>query len=179
VSPYVVTIEQDGANVVATGSGDIDTTGLNAFATTYAYAAIGPDTAYTFVGSHLLESQGYDGANITGPSNFGPGSATFANSGSGDPVGIILPHTIYVPYGYVSDTALLDSATWDGTSLTILGLTPGTYVWTWGTDADQSYTLDIVAPAATPLPAALPLFAGGLGVIGLLGARKRRKAQAA
>jgi hypothetical protein len=32
---------------------------------------------------------------------------------------------------------------------------------------------------ATPVPAALPLFAGGLGLIGLLGARKRRKAQAA
>ena len=31
----------------------------------------------------------------------------------------------------------------------------------------------------TPLPATLPLFAGGLGIIGLLGARKRRKAQAA
>ena len=32
---------------------------------------------------------------------------------------------------------------------------------------------------ATPLPAALPLFAGGMGLIGLLGARKRRKAQVA
>ena len=31
----------------------------------------------------------------------------------------------------------------------------------------------------TPLPATLPLFAGGLGMIGLLGARKRRKARAA
>jgi hypothetical protein len=32
---------------------------------------------------------------------------------------------------------------------------------------------------ATPLPAALPLFAGGLGVMGLLGWRKKRKAAAA
>jgi hypothetical protein len=31
---------------------------------------------------------------------------------------------------------------------------------------------------ATPLPAALPLFAGGLGVIGLLQWRRKRKAQA-
>jgi hypothetical protein len=29
--------------------------------------------------------------------------------------------------------------------------------------------------AATPLPAAFPLFAGGLGVIGLIGGRRRRK----
>ena len=33
----------------------------------------------------------------------------------------------------------------------------------------------IVGVAATPLPAALPLFAGGLGMIGLLGRRKNRK----
>jgi hypothetical protein len=34
------------------------------------------------------------------------------------------------------------------------------------------------SPASTPLPAALPLFATGLGALGLLGWRRRRKAQA-
>jgi hypothetical protein len=33
--------------------------------------------------------------------------------------------------------------------------------------------------SATPLPAALPLFATGLGALGLLGWRRKRKAQAA
>jgi len=33
--------------------------------------------------------------------------------------------------------------------------------------------------AIIPLPASLPLFAGGLGLLGLLGWRKRRKAAAA
>jgi hypothetical protein len=32
-------------------------------------------------------------------------------------------------------------------------------------------------PGTTPLPAALPLFAGGLGVLGLLGWRRKRKAK--
>ena len=36
-------------------------------------------------------------------------------------------------------------------------------------------TFSIVGEVATPLPAALPLFAGGLGMIGLLGRRKNRK----
>jgi hypothetical protein len=35
------------------------------------------------------------------------------------------------------------------------------------------------APAPVPLPAALPLFATGLGTLGLLGWRRKRKAQAA
>jgi uncharacterized protein (TIGR03118 family) len=37
----------------------------------------------------------------------------------------------------------------------------------------------IDSPTATPLPAALPLFATGIGGLGLLGWRKKRKAQAA
>jgi hypothetical protein len=36
----------------------------------------------------------------------------------------------------------------------------------------------INAPVNTPLPAALPLFATGLGGLGLLGWRRKRKAQA-
>jgi hypothetical protein len=34
---------------------------------------------------------------------------------------------------------------------------------------------DPSSPSATPLPAALPLFAGGLGVIGLVAGRRKRK----
>jgi hypothetical protein len=36
-----------------------------------------------------------------------------------------------------------------------------------------------LAAAATPLPAALPLFASGLGALGVIGWRRKRKAQAA
>jgi len=36
-----------------------------------------------------------------------------------------------------------------------------------------------IATFSTPLPAALPLFATGLGALGLLGWRRKRKAQAA
>ena len=36
----------------------------------------------------------------------------------------------------------------------------------------------VTTPSAVPLPAALPLFAGGLGALGLLGWRRKRKAAA-
>jgi hypothetical protein len=36
-------------------------------------------------------------------------------------------------------------------------------------------SLTLPAPSATPLPAAFPMFAGGLGLIGLLARRKKRK----
>ena len=54
-----------------------------------------------------------------------------------------------VPTGYVSGTALSDSAIYSGTTLADLGVTPGTYVWTWGTTANQNFTLEIL-PAPPP-----------------------------
>jgi hypothetical protein len=47
------------------------------------------------------------------------------------------------------------------------------------TTTDSTVFIDEVsATAATPLPAALPLFAGGLGVLGLLAQRRKRKRNA-
>ena len=43
----------------------------------------------------------------------------------------------------------------------------------------QSSATELGTSVATPLPAALPLFASGLGALGLLGWRRKRKAQAA
>ena len=40
------------------------------------------------------------------------------------------------------------AATYSGKTLATLGVTPGTYVWTWGTGANQNFTLQI-PPAAS------------------------------
>jgi len=49
-----------------------------------------------------------------------------------------------VPKGYVSGTALSDSATYSGKTFATLGVRPGTYaVWKWGTGANQNFTLQI------------------------------------
>jgi hypothetical protein len=55
-------------------------------------------------------------------------------------------------------------------SFTISGLSPVNLSNITGLDGPTT---------ATPLPAALPLFAGGLGALGLLGWRRKRKAAAA
>lgn len=65
------------------------------------------------------------------------------------------------PIGYVSGTNLSGTATWDNATFASLGVTPGTYVWTWGTAAEQSFTLDVVN--SVPEPAALSIF--GFGVL--------------
>ena len=81
----------------------------------------------------------------TGPANFGSGSGRAANSGSGDLVGIFgFDGELAVPDGYISGTALSDSAIYENATIASLGVTPGTYVWTWGTGANQNFTLQIV-----------------------------------
>ena len=53
-----------------------------------------------------------------------------------------------------------------------------TYFGPWGFSGGSTDTVLTLTPVATPLPAALPLFATGLGALGLLGSRRKRKAQA-
>jgi hypothetical protein len=48
-------------------------------------------------------------------------------------------------------------------------------IYTYGAIDYASFTQVSGASAATPAPAALPLFAAGLGVMGLLGRRRKRK----
>jgi hypothetical protein len=58
--------------------------------------------------------------------------------------------------------------------------------WIWSSPDNASYAdlsakIDLVRTsglAATPLPGALPLLSGGLGLIGLIGWRKKRKGAA-
>jgi len=70
----------------------------------------------------------------------------------------------------------LDSgAAWTGETLAGLGVTPGTYTWTWGNGADaDSFTLNAgeAPPSGVPEPASLGLLATGLIGLGL-GARRR------
>jgi len=48
-----------------------------------------------------------------------------------------------------------------------------------GTSTDPNYAVGFTPITTTPLPATLPLFAGGLGAMGLLGRRRKRKNAAA
>jgi hypothetical protein len=117
--PYVVTLEQVGSDVVATGSGKIDLRGLQVIGGGGgAHASIGPSYAAIFTGVSQNPSPEEYGnpTSFTGPISFGSGDNTYANIGSGDGVGIVVTGAssgpvIYLPVPYASDTPLSDSAT--------------------------------------------------------------------
>jgi protein with PEP-CTERM/exosortase system signal len=152
VQAYTVTLEQMGANVVANGSGAINLTGLSFIEEGSIGPFINPHVAFIVTGQTGSGST-YDG--FTGPTTFGNGVITLPNTSSGDLVGISNSSTpfpfLLVPQGYVSNTALSDSMTFNNATFASLGLTPGTYRWTWGTGlANQNFTLQIRSLGVPP-----------------------------
>ncbi|MGH7050670.1 MAG: PEP-CTERM sorting domain-containing protein [Acetobacteraceae bacterium] len=174
---YIVTLTQAGSNVVATGSGTIDLTGLSSVGSGGSIAYVEPDAAGINTGpATFVASSFYRG--YTGPASFGSGFLTLASSGSGDIVGIGAfgaDGDLAVPSGYASGSALSDTSTYDGATFASLGLTPGTYTWTWGSGpADGSFMLD-VETTAVPEPGSLALLGIGLLGLGLAGFASRRR----
>jgi hypothetical protein len=153
--PYVVTLQQVGPNVVATGSGALDLTGLSYAVTGAGGSGMEPSAAFIITGTYNEPDDLYRGS-ISGPTSFGSGGFDFANrsTATGGLVGIApvpfgVAPTVYVPGGYVSNSLVSDSATYDSATFSSLGVTPGTYVWNWGTGPDQNFTLEI-GSAAVP-----------------------------
>ena len=141
---YIVTLEQVGSNVVATGSGAIDLTGLPVIGQGDSLSAIAPVVAVITTGPAFRVQVNLYGLGLVGPTMFGSGFTSFASSGSGDFVGINIPGGLFVPNGYVSGAALSDSMTVNNATFASLGVTPGTYIWSWGTGLpNQNFTLII------------------------------------
>ena len=181
---YVVTLTQQRPDVVANGNGPIDLTGLGRMMPSgTANAQIAPTLGRIVTGPVEPEAgTAFDRytprTGLTGPSSFGSGPSGTANSGSGDLVGVIAGDPavfeLAVPVGYLSGNPLSDTSIYVNATFASLGVTPGTYEWTWGSGANQNFTLQIGPAAAVPEPPSLLLLAGALvGLVTLLGAGSR------
>ena len=150
---FTVTLEQVGANVVANGSGAINLTGLTPNATFSPESVIAANIGAIALGVSSVNVPGYTG--FTGRTSFGSGNPFLADTSSGDFVGITsvsrFGRNIIVPQGYVSGTALSDSATFNNATFASLGVRQGTFVWSWGTGLpNQNFTLIIGSGVPTP-----------------------------
>jgi hypothetical protein len=174
---FLATLMEVGSDVVGTGSGTINTSALNFLSPNSDSGFIFPVAAVLGLGPAAAITDDVDtygsfsGPVIFGPSSFGSGTFLNASSGSGDYVEINDlggPTNIQlnVPHGYVSGTPLSDTSTWLGQTFASLGVTPGTYTWTWGSGVTaDSYTLEVI----TPEPGSLILLGLGTLALALLG----------
>lgn len=105
---------------------------------------------------------------VVGPSTFGAGTVTWeGDEGTGDTFGIYGDGEAYgasgdglcliVPFDYQSGASLSGTAKFTNTSLSDMGLTKGTYEWSWGNGADSLVLHVGERPKATPVPV-MPLW---------------------
>jgi hypothetical protein len=132
---FVMTLQQNGANVDGIGNGSID---LTDFGSTPGSARnvteLAPNASVLAAGSSDAPGPDvnlFNGA-VTAPSNFGPGGMTLGES-IGDPI-FVSSITIGVPIGYAFGAPLSNRSFYIGESFASLGVNPGS---TYGAGARE------------------------------------------
>jgi hypothetical protein len=166
----VMTLSESGGNVNLVASGTLNMAAISANFSGGATGFLKPNDLYlTTLGSGFADTSIHNG--VVGPTSFGLGSIGFAaNSGSGDALGVFGSFGgLIVPRGYVSGAPLSGTSTWSGQTFSSMGVTPGTYVYSWGAGATAD-TLTINVGAAVPEPSS-----SLLGLVGALSLLRRRR----
>lgn len=164
-----ITAMEIGGDVIFSASGTIDLTDLGFVGTSTGLSGINPSGGNWKIGAPATVTSSDNYASIAGPSSFGSGGfAGIPDIALGDKFGVLpVANRLDVPPGYVSGSPLAASMTYSGETFASLGITPGTYTWSWGFGANaDSVTLNIV-----PEPARALLYLLGVGAVL---ARRRR-----
>jgi hypothetical protein len=143
---FTVTVSQVGPDVVWNGSGKFNLAALTfagpqtlggGFNGGSAVWAIGPVTSVT----------SYSGV-TTFPASFGTGGVG-VTSNTGSTFGI-LPggggRSLYVPTGYTSNTIISGTSTYANQTIAGMGLSGGTYTWSWGSGGSASSLVMTITP---------------------------------
>jgi hypothetical protein len=121
---------------------------------------------------------------FVGPTNIGLGGVSGASSTSGDLMNFApyLDDFFRLSGSYLSGTPLSETSSYLGQSFASLGLTPGDYVWTWGSgDHADTFTIDVIAspPTGVPEPATWAMMLVGFAGLGYAGYRKAKSGRRA
>jgi hypothetical protein len=145
---YVVTFVEKDSNVLETGRGTLDLTDLTRASPITSGAFIAPSDAIFQSGADG-QSIGFFYGNVYGPHRLGAGDPISATLSAGSPVGIDAassPEFVLVSPDYRSGSPLSESSVYLNATFASLELTPGVYVWDWGSgDHADTFTINVVA----------------------------------
>jgi hypothetical protein len=173
----VIDITQQGANVIATGFGTVDISDLTkGNSETPAGGAVLGSVAFVGVGSGGMYTM-Y--SSISGPTSFGGGGLNFASSTSGSIFGLngsSFGDFLFVPVGYTSGNFISGTDEFDSNTISGLGLTPGTYTYTFGSGPDaDSVVVNIGNVSAVPEPSTWAMMILGFCGVGFIAYRRKNK----
>jgi len=141
---FNVTVTQVGPDVVWSGSGKFNLTALTSAGTNTIGGGYAANQAIWAIGPNVLLDT-YSGT-VTYPTSFGSGG-TPVTSNTGSTFGI-LPggsgRTLYVPSGYTSNSTISGTSTYANTTISGMGLSGGTYTWSWGSGANASTLVMVI-----------------------------------
>ena len=144
-----ISIQEVGGNVVWTATGTLNVAGLTKSSTQV--GGVGFDATNAIFGSGIGASADVYTGSITKPAGFGTGGSA-ATSGTGSYLSVQgVPAALWVPAGYTSGGAISNTTTYTG-SFTSLGLTPGTYIYSWGSGGNADTLTLSIGASPTPTP---------------------------
>jgi hypothetical protein len=135
---FNVSISQVGSDVVWNGSGSFNLAALTSAGVGSIGGGYNASDAIWAIGPNVTIDT-YSGT-ITYPLTFGTGSVPVTST-AGSTFGIVPGgggRLLLVPPGYTSNTTISGSSTYGGQTIAGMGLTPGTYTWSWGTGGNTS-----------------------------------------
>lgn len=169
---FTLTLTEDLSDVIASGSGSLDISGLTFGGTTSGNPrGMYPLNQTIRVGATSGGDIDFFSGFTSVPDAFGPGSFTLADSGTGDLVAV---NNFYLRLfdGYVSGDSLSSTSVFESSTFATLGLTPGTYTWEWTSDSFVLQIGTVPEPSASAVCIGLSVF--GISVF----ARRRRETKA-
>lgn len=165
----IINITESGSNVVAFGSGSLDTTGLITGGSSSATPTIGSNNGVVLIGNGSATTY------VVPSKSLGNGPDVAADSSTGSIFGV-LGTRLYLPENYISLSQLGSTATFNNRTLAGLGLNTGSYVYRLPNDTltiNIAQGLTVPTPTGSvPEPSAWLMMVAG---VGLLGAAMRRR----
>lgn len=142
---FNVTVSQQGPDVVWNGSGSFNLAALSSIGNGFTSAGYAANQAIWAIGPNASIDQ-YSGV-TTYPTSFGTGGVGVTTT-TGSTFGVLpgaSTRILYVPTGYTSNTTISGTATYASQTISSMGLTPGTYTWSWGSGGNTSTLVMIIS----------------------------------